>query len=63
MTKRKSNPPRRRKRTLTPEEQEDARDVALIKRTLARGGKTYSHAQVMRELGRDDLATPLHKRG
>ena len=41
---------------------EDRRDVALIRRTLARGGPTFSHAQVMRELGFDDLAAPVHKR-
>ena len=53
----KSNPKR-----MTPEQREDARDVALVRREQSKGGKTYSHAQVMREIGRHDLATPLHKR-
>ena len=46
----------------SPGDLEDQREVALIRRTLERGGKTFSHAQVMRELGFDDLATPVHKR-
>jgi len=47
---------------MTPEERQDAHDVALVRREQAKGGKTYSHAQVMREIGRYDLAIPLHKR-
>jgi hypothetical protein len=57
------NNPASRKRLMTPEEKEDAWAVALIRKEQAKGGKTYSHAQVMRELGYHDLALPLHKRG
>lgn len=54
--------PRRPKRAMTVEQREDAQDLALIRREIAKGGKTYSHAQVMKELGYDDLATPIRKR-
>lgn len=47
-------------RKLTAKEREDARDLALIRRELAKGGKTYSFAQVMREMGYDDLARKVH---
>jgi hypothetical protein len=56
------NPPTRRRRPITQQEKEDAYDVALIRKEQAKGGRTFSHAQVMREIGRNDLATPLHKR-
>jgi hypothetical protein len=45
---------------MTTEEREDAKDLALIRRELAKGGRTYSHAQVMRELGYHDLANKVH---
>lgn len=54
MAKRKTNP-----RTKTVEEREEERDIVLVRRELAKGGKTYSHAQVMRSIGREDLATLL----
>lgn len=47
------NPPRR---ILTPQEREDVRDMAIIRRELAKGGRMRTHAQVMRDLGFDDLA-------
>lgn len=58
-TRKKRNPVLTR---MSPREREDAQDAALMRRELAKGGKTYTHTQVMRELGYEDLATPVHKR-
>ncbi len=52
----KTNPQTKRQRD------EDQQDLRLIRKELAKGGKTYTHAQVMREMGYDDLANPVHKR-
>ena len=39
---------------------EDARDWGLIRRSQAKGGKTYPLKQVAKELGFHDLARKAH---
>lgn len=41
----------KRPRPLTVEEKEDARDVALIRKTISKGGRTYSHSQILKKYG------------
>ena len=50
-----------RRRTLTPRELEDARDVAYIKSARRHGLRFYSWNEFMKELGFDDLVAPRRK--
>jgi hypothetical protein len=55
----KRNRSRRVPRPMTEQEKrEDARDVAIIRREIAKGGPTIGHNQLMRELGFHDLVIP-----
>lgn len=53
MRKKGTRNPRRR---LTPEERDDARDLAAMRRVEAQGGRMYTFEQVARKFGLYDLA-------